>query len=188
MKMLSTHGFTLIELMTTIGVVALTVTLAMPSMKTAIRNNRLAGAANQFVSALSLARSESVKRGMHVTVGKTSTNWEQGWRVFTDNSTYGTFDGSDEVIRVYPALPASYTLRGNNNVSNYISFLASGESNQLGSFALCDNSDGRNTPQSGTSRLIIVNRVGRVRLGIDSDHNGIPEDDDANDLSSCTSP
>ena len=192
MKISLLKGFTLTEVMVTVAVVALTLSFAAPNIKAAVRNNRLAGAANQFISALSLARSEAVKRRMRVTVRKNSANWEQGWQIFTDspsaNGAYGILNNTDVILRVYGPLPANYTLRGNNNFTNYISFLPSGESNQLGSFALCENGAGNVKPASGTSRLIIVNSVGRVRLGIDNNNNGIPEGDTGVDLDSCTSP
>lgn len=187
------HGLTLIELLTAIAVVAVTLAFAVPTMKAAIRANRLAAGGNQFVSALNLARSEAVKTGMRVTVRKTSANWEQGWRVFVDAPpNYGTFESTaDTVVREYPPLAARYTLRGNGGVANYISFLSSGQSNTMGSFALCDMSDNKGTdlsPRANASRLIIVNSVGRVRQGIDGNNNGIPENDNGVDLSSCVSP
>lgn len=181
-------GFTLIELMVTLAVAAVVLTLGVPSFRDTIRSNRLTVNANSFIGALNLARSEAIKRGMRVSVRKTSTNWESGWQVFTDSGTFGTQDGTDETLRVYDALPSNYTLRGNNNFTNFISFTPNGQSNNMGSFAICDNSSGSNTPASGTSRLIIVNSTGRVRLGVDSNKNGIPERDDGTDLGSCINP
>jgi len=181
--------------MVTVMVMAITLTIAVPSFQTAIRNNQLAANANQLVSALNLARSEAIKRGMRVTLRKTSAYWESGWQVFTDNpnggGNYGIQDGADETLRVYGAFPASYILTGNNNFTNYISFLPSGESNNMGSFALCySNADrtGSIAPEKDAARLIIVNKVGRVRLGLDTDHDRIPNKDDGTNLASCTNP
>jgi type IV fimbrial biogenesis protein FimT len=189
---ISISGFTAIELMTTVTVMAVIVAVAVPALKESVRTNRLASSANEFVSTLSLARSEAVKRGMRVTIRKTAANWENGWQIFTDNpdakGNYGILDGEDTVLHVYGALPTNYILRGNNNFINYISFLSTGESNQPGSFAICENTIGNGRPQRGNSRLIIVNTVGRVRQGIDSNKNGIPEGDPGVDLASCVKP
>ncbi|WP_431067754.1 GspH/FimT family pseudopilin [Methylotuvimicrobium sp.] len=187
-------GFTLIELMMTIAIGAIILTLGIPSFMETIRSNRLTTIANEFVTSLNLARSEAIKRGQPIVVRKTGANWENGWHVFVDidRSTIAktnTFDsGTDIELRVYQALPANYILRGNNNFTNFIRFDPSGTSNNIGSFALCDNRDGSNLPKPNTSRLIIVNRVGRVRMGIDSNNNSIPEKEDNTDLTSCTSP
>lgn len=135
------------------------------------------------MTALNLARSEAVKRGISVTVRKvdeysstkksTGANWEDGWDIITDVDSDGNFEVGDVLIRTYAPLKSSYTLRG-NNFSNYIRFTSSGQSNTNGSFVICDNSDGNNKPEANTSRLIIVNSVGRMRMGLDANNNGIP--------------
>ena len=186
------EGFTLIELMVAVAVLAVVLTAGVPSFRDIVRNNRLSSMANEFSATLNYARSEAIKRGIRVSVRKSGTNWENGWQVFTDNSgTAGTNDGTDVTLRVHGALSQNYILRGNNNFANFISFMANGTSNNMGTFALCDVSSGSNTPVRGTSRVLIVNAVGRVRMGIDSNSNGIPETNDGTtvtDLSDCTSP
>jgi type IV fimbrial biogenesis protein FimT len=178
--------------MITVAIVAIVLTVGVPSFSQMIRSNRLTTCTNGFVAALNVARSEAIKRGMRVSVRKTNINWENGWEVFTDNpdvsGSYGTKEGADETLRVYGSLPANYTLRPNNNFANYISFKPNGQSNNMGSFVICDNADANNVPEPNTSRLIIVNMVGRVRLGSDGDQDGIPEKDDGTEINSCTAP
>jgi len=192
-------GFTLIELMVTIAIAAILSAVAIPSFTSTISRNRLTNSANELVTTLNLARSEAVKRAMSVTVrkvdGNSSTNrsaganWEDGWDVFTDADSDGNFEAGDVLIRTFGPLHSSYTLRG-NNFSNFIRFTASGQSNNKGSFVICDNSDGNNVPEANTSRLIIVNAVGRVRMGIDANNDGIPNTDTtasaASNITSCT--
>jgi type IV fimbrial biogenesis protein FimT len=57
-----------------------------------------------------------------------------------------------------------------------------------GAFAICDNSDGNDLPEARTSRLLVINAMGRVRVAVDSDNNGIPNKDDGTDLASCINP
>ena len=64
-------GFTLIELMVAIAVAAILITLATPSFRLLIQNNRISGAANDFVSVFNLARAEAIKRGAVVFVCRT---------------------------------------------------------------------------------------------------------------------
>jgi type IV fimbrial biogenesis protein FimT len=191
-------GFTLVELLVTIAIAAIVVTLAVPGMATMARNAQLSGNANQLVTALNLARSEAVKRGQRVVVRKTGTNWEDGWQVFVDITSPNSNTFSDDadatlceaaedcVLRVYGALPAGYTLRGHANFADFIRYDPSGRSSSDGSFALCNNPVGDNAPQANTARLILVNAVGRVRVGGDSDNNGVPEKDNGVDMASCT--
>ena len=66
------HGFSLIELMTTIAVAAVLVVLAAPSFTTLINNNRLTAQANEMVASLQHARMEAVRRNRSVTVCRTN--------------------------------------------------------------------------------------------------------------------
>lgn len=59
-------GFTLIELMVTIAVAAILLAVAVPSFRHLIISNRLTTAANDVVTALTVARSESIKRNASV--------------------------------------------------------------------------------------------------------------------------
>ncbi|MEQ1622410.1 MAG: GspH/FimT family pseudopilin [Methylococcales bacterium] len=189
-------GFTLIELMVTVAIAAVIMGVAIPSFTDLIARNRMTANANELITALNLARSEAVKRGMSVTVrkvdNKSSTkksngaNWEDGWDVFTDVDDDGEFDaGNDQLIRTYSALKKGYTLRGNQNFVNSIRYEADGTSSNIGSFVTCEGGN------IVGAKLIIVNMIGRVRLGADADTNLIPEKEatatkPAADITSCT--
>ena len=198
-------GFTLLELMIAISVAGVLMALAVPSFKDMIRNTRLTTYTNELVTALNLARSEAIKRGQQVVVSKTGANWENGWQVFVDvdRSTAAktnVFNDNgnatlcetteDCLLRVYPALSSSYTLRGNNPYTNFIRYQPDGTSSVDGSFAVCDISGGSTTtPKAYSSKLIIINN-GRIRLGRDSNSNGIPDKTQSPlaELTDCTSP
>jgi len=80
------RGFTLIELVTSITVVAVLSTLALPNFRQFVANQRIRNASFDLMAALSLARSEAVTRGgKSVTLTKTSTSWDQGWTMKDDS-------------------------------------------------------------------------------------------------------
>ena len=62
----------MIELIVTMVVAAIVLTLGVPSFRELINNNRLTSGANEFVTALNLARSEAIKRSVRVTVCKSA--------------------------------------------------------------------------------------------------------------------
>lgn len=84
-------GFSLIELMVVIAIVAIMAGLAAPSFTDMLRRNRLSAAASALQVSLSLARSEAVRRGAdaRVTVAANTTAgvWTNGWTVFIDGTT-----------------------------------------------------------------------------------------------------
>jgi type IV fimbrial biogenesis protein FimT len=195
-------GFTLLELIVTITVAGILMAIAIPNFYGLIRNNRLTTYTNEFVSSLNLARSEAIKRGLSVSVrkiGGTGTYWStSGWNVFVDdgagttaNKDNGKLDTNEQILRVYPALPSYFILAGNNNFVNFIRYKADGSSNSFGSFAVCDmsaNDIGDYSPKAYASRLIIIRQLGRIRIGKDTNGDGIPEDDTNSALTSCISP
>lgn len=60
------NGFTLIEMMVTVAVVAITLTVAVPSFTGLINGNRLTGQANEIIAAFILARTEAIKQNQIV--------------------------------------------------------------------------------------------------------------------------
>lgn len=183
-------GVTLAELMITIAIVAIVTAIAIPNFTQIIRKNRLTTHINELIVFLTFARTEAIKRNEAITIRTTGAEWESGWIVFRDLDGDGNGiaqgDLNDTVLRVHEALPNNFTLRSTG--INRVTYRSSGISGN-GSFVLCDNSDGNNIPEANTSRLIIINIVGRVRMGADSNGNGIQEKFGGNDITSCiTSP
>jgi len=167
-----TRGFTLAELMVTMAVVAIVLTIGVPAFQATVRNNRAVANANDFLTSLNLARNEAIKRGAGRVVlcpgtaaGCSGTGaWGDGWIIFVDADNDG-WDAGEQVLRVHEALSGDDTLTGNGPVSTYISFAPDGSTRftnsnafQAGtlSFNLCNSQNQRNT--------IVINSVGRASV------------------------
>lgn len=165
-------GFTMIELLITIAILAILLTLGIPSFRDFILNSRMARQTNEFVLALAYAKSEAVKRGVRVVVCSrdntdpnnrtcaASTNWDNGWLVFVDQeanaaSAWGTINGADQVLQVRPTLEGGNTLRA--GALERVIFLSTGFQPDLQeTFNLCD------TRPAASGRNIVVSPQGRV--------------------------
>lgn len=72
-------GFTLVELMVTVAVLAILLTIGIPSFQGTLDKRRLTGAAEQLYADLQYARTEAIKRNARVFVSfTTGTNWCYG--------------------------------------------------------------------------------------------------------------
>ncbi|MDP2026124.1 GspH/FimT family pseudopilin [Sulfuriferula sp.] len=165
------HGFTLIELLVTIAIGTILLLVAVPNYITFVLNGRMAAQSNDFLSALQLARSEAIKRGTLVSVCKSADSatctvagtWAQGYIVFTDGSTVGTLDGTDVLIRAFPALSGNSTLVGGANVPNFVSYRLTGDTSLAaganGTVSLCPIA-----PAGVAGRDIQISASGRARV------------------------
>jgi type IV fimbrial biogenesis protein FimT len=160
-KLSSTNGFTLIELLVTVAVAAIVMTVAVPSFRELVINNRTVANANSIVAALSFAKSEAVKSGLSVVIyrkGTTSQNWDAGWDIFFDTNGDGDYDaGTDTLLKTNENQPG-FTLRTGNTFANSMTYLPTGllSGNAGDTFRLCSSTD------TTKSRAIVVNNVGRV--------------------------
>ncbi len=107
-------GFTLIELMVTISLLAVLLGIGVPSFQATIQGNRIATTANDMVAALHLARSEAVRRGVNMTLCPSNNQstcsgvWADGWVVRGPVV-------ADPPLRVWPALRPGMTLAAGGN-------------------------------------------------------------------------
>ncbi|PKM11485.1 MAG: pilus assembly protein FimT [Gammaproteobacteria bacterium HGW-Gammaproteobacteria-3] len=174
-------GFTLIELMMTIAIAAILLGIAIPSFTASIASNRLTTQANELLASLNLARSESIKRGVQVTLSKNGGQWESGWNVFTDINGDGTFndDGDatlceiteDCLLKTTDPLPNGYTLRTGANYTCWLGYNPDGTVRGSGAgctgglnndtFRLCDSLA---IADADHSRAIGIITTGRARV------------------------
>ena len=108
------RGVTLIELITTLAVLVIMLTLAAPAFTSFLRSNRLQAAQSELVASLMLARSEAARQGTRVGVESLQPladgGFAHGWRVWVDANDNGAFDSNEVVVREVPGRGAPLTI------------------------------------------------------------------------------
>jgi len=179
------HGFTLYELLITVLVIGVILSLGVPNMREFTANSRITATANDLHSAFMLGRTEAARTKQNVTVcasadGATCTaaDFDAGWIVFVDDDGDGVVDGgTDTVVRVFPAVDAAINITATdiNDVVGADSFtfaptgLGLGNAGALSAATICDDRGNRVSAGGWSSaRVLIVTPLGRSTVLRDS--------------------
>jgi type IV fimbrial biogenesis protein FimT len=161
-------GFTLVEMLITVTVAAILLTIGVPSFRYVTNSNRIAAEINGLLGDMQFARAEAIKEGLPVTVcvstnGATCANantWQNGWIVFSDVNGSATVDvATDAVLRVQNTFSSTDTFVATNNVVA-VTFNREGYANGIANGTLIALHDSTNN--SDWTRCLSINRVGMM--------------------------
>lgn len=125
----ASQGFTLVELMIALAVLAVLAGIALPAYRELIAEQRNRSVANELHSALALARSEAVKRNVNITLVPMPT-WTEGWRIASPIA------GQADLLS--QAQPAGVTI---DSAAAGITFTPSGRTTGAATFELTSDTD-----------------------------------------------
>ncbi|MBI3574308.1 MAG: GspH/FimT family pseudopilin [Gammaproteobacteria bacterium] len=165
--------YSMTEVLTTLAVAGVVISSGVPAMQNLVYEQRLTTQINQLFADLYLARSESIKRSVQVTLCKsndgaicsTISDWRDGWIVFADTNGNEAVDAGETIIRVGQALAAGTTLRYGTSYS-YVYYKPDGAAWPNATFTFCDPRGAAN------ARAIILSNTGRARISDKSSSDG----------------
>jgi len=164
------NGFSLIEIIVTLSIAAVLLSLGVPAFQSYTQNSRQTTVINELASALQLARNGAITRRARVTLCKSAngqdcvsdgaaSDWTQGWMIFADSNSNNTRDSGEDILRVHGAVQGNVTLSGGTAAANRVSFdprglLASGN----GTITYCDSRG------NSSASALVFSRAGQVRF------------------------
>jgi len=178
----SQHGFTLYELMITLAVAGVILTLGVPNLTAFTKNSRMTATANDLHAAFQMARSESARARTNITICASADplgagadcdgTWDQGYIVFVDVDGDRARAGVNEtVLRAHPPIESGVNLRIANNAT-YFMYASTGlgrldtaNNPAISQVVMCD--DRGNIKAAGgnsASRLFVATPLGRATI------------------------
>lgn len=133
-------GFTLIELMIVIVLLAVIAAVAVPGFQTLLENNQITATTNRLVGSLNFARSEALREGRQVTVQAISGDWDNGVEVVVGGNTLRRSEFSNSRMSIN---------------GNAVTFRGNGLTTSSEELRLCGDN-------GSSDRLIEITRGGQV--------------------------
>jgi type IV fimbrial biogenesis protein FimT len=152
-------GFTLVEIMISVALVAIILTIGIPSFRFVTNSNRIAAEINGLLGDMQFARSEAIKEGQLVTVCVSTdqatcantNNWQSGWIVFSA--------GTNILLRVQTPFSSTDTFVATNNVGT-VTFNREGYAIGIANGTLISLHDSSNN--TNWIRCLSINLVGMM--------------------------
>ena len=186
MKQRNQRGFTLYELLTTVAVVGVVLVIGVPNLGAYRQNARMTSTANDLHSAFHLARTESTRAKLNVTICASANSmdanptcggtWDQGYIVFIDNDGNIQMGVGDSVLRRQPAIAEGVTLAVANDAT-YFGYAATGRGRgtvgsltPISQVVMCDDRGNiRAAGGNSAARLFVATPLGRATIQRDKD-------------------
>jgi len=146
---MKSHGFTLLELMVTLTIASIMMSIAFPAMSNFIQDGRLTSQANEFVQAVRATRAEAIKRQVNIDLKQKAGGWKNGWEV-QDNVA-----GAGKLKEWY----GNKGVNATSSTANILTFRASGVRTQTTDFVMkfCDS-------RSKGRRIVVRGLIGMTQV------------------------
>lgn len=139
----TTQGYSLLELLTTLCVSSILITLATPSLSGLRNSAAVQSSSDKLLRSVAATRQLAILRGQAITLANRDGTWSNGWTIFADTNSNGIQDDDEPTIKAQDPLDKHIELYANSPVATYIRYLPDGRGYlnnggfQAGTFWVC---------------------------------------------------
>ncbi len=167
-------GVTLIEMMITLAIAAILLTLVAPNVQSILTRNKITAEINEMSGLLRFARYTAIDQQIDTIVCPTtdfttcSNDWNSPKMVFVDANANNGKDAAEPILASSQAISATNTV---TSTIDSIEFIDSGVTVAASTILICPN-----TKDAKFARALFVTLQGRTRISEDANNNGTDED------------
>jgi len=162
-----THGFSLLELLFAMVILAVILTIAIPSFQQMLASTHTYNQTRELYAAIQLTRSYAVTKKSRATLTH-DNGWNSPWYIYVDRNNNGKRDEDEPIL--WEGFPSAHVhIRVNqSSMQQYISFISTGAARQqsahsrgglqIGTFTVCG------IEETAPAYQLVLSSGGRTRL------------------------
>ena len=156
------HGFTLLELLITMTILVILLTVGLPNFSQQIQNSKTRTFTLELMQAVQQTRTLAVSKNQRATL-RNFGRWENGWELFLDKNNNGLRDDDEVLVFQKNQQLTAVTTAPGDPVSEYVSFIGTGVGRkingalQMATINICST-------DSGVAYALVLSTGGRMRM------------------------
>lgn len=175
------RGLTLLEMLITLAISAILLTVVAPNVQSILQSNRVTADINNISAIAQQARFSAINEQQTIRLcpsrnySSCTTNWADAKMVFADTNGNGDREDSEPLIATTDPLSKTNTISG---IEGALTFEDNGGISSAAVITICPNGG-----EASDASALLLSLYGRISVANDSNNDGVKEDSNGTALS-----